>query len=136
MNFCLLFWFLQIRCRARLLVQNKQAQGPGQNLKVRLVVRSKKKVQQEILSLGSYLRFCRIDKGFSQLMLAEKLGYKTAQFISHWETGRSSPPLDKLAKCIHLLDMDGDQVLRILLAETEDHIRKKMKMARSPLKAV
>lgn len=42
------------------------------------------------------LRQLRIEKELTQLELANKLGYKTKNTVSDWETGRKTPVLDNL----------------------------------------
>lgn len=43
------------------------------------------------MTIGDRIRQCRIDKGMTQLELAEKLGYKSKSSIAHIENGRDIP---------------------------------------------
>ena len=77
-------------------------------------------------SLGVFLRQARLEKGWSQWKLAEQLGYQTSQFVSNWETGRSSPPLKALAKCLHLLNLEEEELVQLILEETEANLRRQI----------
>ncbi len=47
-------------------------------------------------NLGDYLKKRRLTLGITQKHIAQIMGYSTPQFISNWERGISSPPVDKL----------------------------------------
>lgn len=48
--------------------------------------------------LAQYLKRKRGEARISQIEVAKQLGYTTPQFISNWERGVSSPPLEKLGE--------------------------------------
>ena len=45
---------------------------------------------------GQLIKEARIKAGLSQRELADKLGYKTVQYISDWERDKFRVPLDKI----------------------------------------
>lgn len=67
--------------------------------------------------LGKYLRHQRIERGFSQSEVAKKLGYSTAQFISNWERGMSSPPVKTLRKLAQLYQISPAEMFKVLQEE-------------------
>lgn len=77
-------------------------------------------------NLGQYLRSKRLAAGLSQIELSKRLGYKTSQFVSNWELGRSSPPLSTLASVVKLLDIPKAELIEIMLAETKDELLKEL----------
>jgi transcriptional regulator with XRE-family HTH domain len=81
--------------------------------------------------LASFLREYRVKSGLSQADVAAALKYSTPQFISNWERGVSSPPLDKLSQLIEIYRISRDELIDIMLDEARDHLesnipRKKM----------
>ena len=71
--------------------------------------------QLPYVRLGKILKKARIDAGLTQQEVAAKLGFKTAQFISNWERGISSPPLQNLNQIIDMYSMDSNSLLKALL---------------------
>ena len=55
------------------------------------------------IQLGNLIREFRVSSEWTQLQLAEKLGYDSAQFVSLFERGISKIPLETLGKLIILL---------------------------------
>lgn len=78
-------------------------------------------------NLAAYLKQKRIDAGFTQLELAKKLGYSSAQFISNWERRLASPPISALGKLCALLDLDRNKVIDLYLDVTRMRINKAFK---------
>lgn len=72
--------------------------------------------------MSEYLRKKRLECGMTQTALSRVLGYKTSQFVSNWENGRSSPPLSALAQIIRVLDLPQAEVIDILMAETKEEL--------------
>lgn len=58
------------------------------------------------MSLGDNIRFLRIQRGYSQDYVAEKLGYKSYTTVQKWESGVSEPPIKKLKELSILLKAD------------------------------
>lgn len=81
--------------------------------------------------LAAFLKENRIKSGLSQAEVASILKYSTPQFISNWERGVSSPPLDKLGQLIELYRISRDELIDVMLNEAREHLetsipRKKM----------
>lgn len=87
-----------------------------------LVMKSKQKNK-----LSSFLRDARLKAGLSQGDISNALGYTSAQFISNWERGLSSPPLDRLYEIVQLLKIDSEELIELLLEEQENLIRQQFK---------
>jgi transcriptional regulator with XRE-family HTH domain len=76
--------------------------------------------------LGDFLQARRIKAGLSQGDVATKLGYSSPQFISNFERGLCAPPLNKLKMLVALYDLNGEEVMKLLLREHERHLRKSL----------
>jgi transcriptional regulator with XRE-family HTH domain len=50
------------------------------------------------------------------------LGYESAQYVSDWERGISSPPMKKLAKISSSLDIDMDRLFRLLVEVAKERV--------------
>ena len=74
--------------------------------------------------LGEFLQAKRIKSGLSQGDVATKLGYSSPQFISNFERGLCAPPLNKLKLLVNLYDLNGEELVRLMLKEHEKHIRR------------
>ena len=74
--------------------------------------------------LGEFLQAHRIKSGLSQGDVATKLGYSSPQFISNFERGLCAPPLNKLKLLVNLYDLNGEELVRLMLKEHEKHIRR------------
>jgi len=85
--------------------------------------------EQKLFS--DYLKKKRVEAGVTQAVVSKKLGYKTPQFISHWERGRAHPPIKAISKLIKLYDIDADEVANFFLASTEEQLHKAFQIARS-----
>lgn len=80
--------------------------------------------------LGEYLQAKRTKAGLSQGDVATKLGYSSPQFISNFERGLCAPPLNKLKMLVQLYDMNGEEVLKLMMKEHEKHLRKALGLNR------
>ncbi len=65
--------------------------------------------------LAGFLREKRIASGHSQMDVAKKLSYTSAQFVSNWERGLSSPPIQTLRKLSELYQIPPDTLFAITL---------------------
>ena len=74
--------------------------------------------------LASFLKEYRIKSGLSQAEVAVLLKYSTPQFISNWERGVSSPPLDKVSLLIEIYRISREELIDIMLDEARDHLEK------------
>lgn len=75
-------------------------------------------------SLGNYLRDKRVEAGFTQSEIANKLGYSTPQFISNFERGLCSPPLKNLKALVKLYRIPVDEIMVLIMKEQETVLRK------------
>ncbi len=73
-------------------------------------------------TLNDYLRQKRVDSGLSQLDVARELGYSSPQFVSNWERGLVSPPLETIAVLIDLYKITSSEVISKILDETRDYL--------------
>jgi transcriptional regulator with XRE-family HTH domain len=64
--------------------------------------------------LGQYLKEKRIAVSMTQLDLARKLGYTSAQFVSNWERGLAKPPIAQLKVLSKLLKINRNELISIL----------------------
>ncbi len=71
------------------------------------------------IALGLYLKDKRVSSGLSQNSVADKLGYTSAQFVSNWERGLCSPPMDILNKLIKLYKLDAKILMKCMLEDTK-----------------
>jgi transcriptional regulator with XRE-family HTH domain len=80
--------------------------------------------------MGKYLQEKRVDRDLSQGEVASKLGYSSPQFISNIERGLCAPPLRKLRKLIDLYNLNGEEVMQLILSQQELHLRKSLGLGR------
>ena len=73
-------------------------------------------------NLNDYLREKRLDTGLSQLDVARVLGYASPQFVSNWERGLVSPPLETISILIELYKIPASEVITKILAETRGYL--------------
>jgi transcriptional regulator with XRE-family HTH domain len=76
--------------------------------------------------LGQYLKQRRVDAGYSQVDLADKLGFASGQFVSNWERGICAPPGDSLQKMITLLKLDREKIVHVMVEDSTIEIRAKV----------
>ena len=71
--------------------------------------------------LAELLKQKRIRAGLSQRDVSDALGYSTPQFISNWERGISTPPMDAIPKLaeIYLSDIEdlGSAIIEFAVAD-------------------
>ena len=66
-------------------------------------------------ALGEYLQEMRMKSNLTQREVSLELGYSSAQFISNFERGISSPPLKKLKELIRMYKMPVEKVMGLVL---------------------
>ncbi len=76
--------------------------------------------------LSDYLRQKRVDSGLSQLDVAKTLGYSSPQFVSNWERGLVSPPLETIAVLIDLYKIQPTEVIEKIMLETRDYLENQL----------
>ena len=69
-------------------------------------------------TLAESLKQAREDAQLSQRQVADALGYQSAQFISNWERGISSPPMKTLKKLGELYSISAEGLYDILVEDT------------------
>ncbi len=74
-------------------------------------------------TVGKFLRERRIKAGLTQMDVASRLEYSTAQFISNWERGISMPPLDTLPKLSGLLKIPPKDLIGVIISYQEQMVR-------------
>lgn len=91
------------------------------------------KLDERKNALGQFLKESRMSAGLSQGQVADALKFTTAQFISNWENGRSSPPVKYLEKLISLYSLNVGVLYDLLIdysvAQTEIRTRKNLERA-------
>ena len=78
-------------------------------------------------SLAELLKEKRIVANLSQWEVAKKLGYTTPQFVSNWERGVSTPPVQVLNKIADLYGTSSDELFEALLFATIQKIKKELR---------
>jgi transcriptional regulator with XRE-family HTH domain len=82
--------------------------------------------------LGSLLKDKRVEKGLTQMELAQELGYTSPQFVSNWERGMCSPAFDTLPLIAKILNISKKDVIHIIVEETkfelEENFSKQVKL--------
>lgn len=66
--------------------------------------------------MGKLIKKSRVKAGLTQAALARALKYKSPQFISNWERGKSLPPvtaLPDIAKHIKVIPKDFKNILMV-----------------------
>jgi len=77
-------------------------------------------------SVSAYLKQARVQSGFSQAELSDKLGYTSPQIVSNWERGMCGAPLDKLFELSNILDLNKNEFLEMLLSEQKQMLKLKI----------
>lgn len=80
---------------------------------------------------GFFLRQARERAELTQLEVARELGWSTAQFVSNFERGISSPPLKAVPTLCKLLGISRSDYLRALDEYHHALVREQMKRARA-----
>jgi transcriptional regulator with XRE-family HTH domain len=91
----------------------------------------KNKQAQQTDALANFLRESRISQDISQLSIAKKLGYSSAQFVSNWERGLSAPPLSCVVKLAKLLKVSEhtlfEKIVEMNIEKVEHDLRREFK---------
>jgi transcriptional regulator with XRE-family HTH domain len=77
--------------------------------------------------LADFLREKRIESGLSQMVVAKTLSYSTAQFVSNWERGLSSPPISTLRKLCEIYHIPPDVLFDITLKTMINQVTKDLR---------
>jgi transcriptional regulator with XRE-family HTH domain len=77
-------------------------------------------------TLNEYLRQKRIDCDLSQLDVARVLGYASPQFVSNWERGLVSPPLETILVLIGLYKIAPSEIINRIIDETREYLESQL----------
>jgi transcriptional regulator with XRE-family HTH domain len=69
-------------------------------------------------TLAAFLKQAREKAELSQRQVADELGYQSAQFISNWERGISSPPMKTLKQLGELYYVSAEDLYEIMVEDT------------------
>jgi transcriptional regulator with XRE-family HTH domain len=69
-------------------------------------------------TLAQFLKQAREKADLSQRYIADKLGYQSAQFVSNWERGISSPPMKTLKHLGELYHVSAEDLYEIMVEDT------------------
>ena len=64
--------------------------------------------------IGQELKRLRIKSGLKQKDVAKELGYSSAQFVSNWERGVSTPPVKSVKKLASLYKASPEKLFKKL----------------------
>lgn len=78
---------------------------------------------KQVKTLSEFLKEKRNHVGLSQKDVADKLGYSSAQFISNWERGLSSPPMHTLKKLAEMYNVNVDEMFDVILESALEQVR-------------
>lgn len=73
--------------------------------------------------LGNYLKAKRIASGLTQHDVSSELGYTTPQFVSNFERGLCSPPLNALSVLVQLYKIDAEELITMIVRHEEQLLR-------------
>lgn len=76
-------------------------------------------------NLGKYLKEKRINAGYTQSELAEKLKVHV-QFVSNWERGICAPPSHCFQQALDLLKADRKKIVTAMLLDSKKIIEAKI----------
>ncbi len=80
--------------------------------------------------IGSYLKEIRQKRNITQAELAKKLGYTTSQFVSNWERGLCSPPLDSIVEISDFLAIPKSTIMGLILEQTKSELERRFTVSR------
>lgn len=69
------------------------------------------------LHFGTFLKDLRVKKGLTMLQVAESLGYAKNPAVANFESGKATPPLEKLPDIADLYGVSVDDLLDVLKEE-------------------
>ncbi|PIS10466.1 MAG: XRE family transcriptional regulator [Bdellovibrio sp. CG10_big_fil_rev_8_21_14_0_10_47_8] len=81
---------------------------------------------REYRQLGLFLKEKRVQCGYTQVELAEKLGSIHSQFISNWERGMCAPPSHIFSQLIVVLKLKHEKLIDVMLKDSRVAIESKV----------
>lgn len=85
--------------------------------------------EKGINKTGLFIRQQRMNIGITQNELADVFGFRTPQFVSNWERGRSSPPMHTLAKLCDVLKVSKEALISKMLDDSTERFKFKINKA-------
>lgn len=76
--------------------------------------------------LGQFLRQKREAANISQRQVAKTFNYKSSQFVSNWENGKSVPPVATLKRLKEMYKMDLDEIAEVIAKNVKTEIYKEL----------
>jgi transcriptional regulator with XRE-family HTH domain len=80
----------------------------------------------EFNQLGQYLKEKRVESGYTQAELANKLGDVHSQFVSNWERGLCAPPSHAFQDLIAILKLNREKLVEVMLVDSQSVIEAKV----------
>ncbi len=74
--------------------------------------------------VGKLFKNYRINADLSQGFVSKQLGYTSPQFLSNFERGLCMLPMPKLKKALDLYDVNGDEVVGLMIDLQSDYLKK------------
>jgi transcriptional regulator with XRE-family HTH domain len=100
----------------------KSAKTGSKSLISKRIVRAPE-AKREHGVLGAYFRDKRISRGVTQTELATVLGFGNGQYVSNWERGMCSPPLESIYVMIDLLNLPKDEVMNLIIDDNRRFLK-------------
>ncbi len=86
------------------------------------------------MALGKFLADKRVSLGITQADLGRRLGYSSAQFVSNWERGTCSPPLQAIPKLCEILKIPMKDMVELMTKAYRDHLQENLSVKRKKTK--
>ena len=83
-------------------------------------------IKTDFKELGNYLKRKREQQSLTQGQVAEVLGYLSPQFVSNFERGLCTPPLEALRVLVELYKIPEKEIVRIIMRQQEQTIREEL----------
>jgi transcriptional regulator with XRE-family HTH domain len=77
-------------------------------------------------ALAKVFKKGRIKSNKTQGEVSDILGYSSPQFLSNFERGLCTMPLEKLKKMIDIYDLDGEEVVRLIIDIQNKYVRSEL----------
>jgi transcriptional regulator with XRE-family HTH domain len=85
-------------------------------------------------NLGRFLAKKRLEAGLTQVDVSTSLGYDSAQYVSNWERGECPPPLNKLKEVAKVLKIAPDEIISLIVKETQTYLEEQLNTPAKRLK--
>jgi hypothetical protein len=87
-------------------------------------------------ALAKVFKKGRMKANKTQGEVSHVLGYSSPQFLSNFERGLCTMPLDKMKKMIEIYGLDGEDVVRLILDIQNKYIRSELISAKKRARSV